>query len=51
MIIRHISQILPDIPMEQFMQYVGANHYALVYEEVMEAAKLLCKYLNIELIN
>ena len=29
---------------------VGANHYALVYEDVMEAAKLLCKYMNMDLI-
>ena len=46
-----MAKLLPDVSMERFMQYVGANHYALVYEEVMPAAKIFCKYLDIELVN
>ena len=46
-----MAKLIPDVPMERFMEYVGANHYALVYEEVMAAAKIFCKYLDIELVN
>lgn len=46
-----MAKLLPDVSMDRFMQYVGANHYALVYSDVMEAAKLFCKYLEIELVN
>lgn len=46
-----MAKLLPDVSMDRFMQYVGANHYALVYAEVMDAAKLFCKYLEIELVN
>ncbi len=43
-------KILPDVSMEQFMHYVGANHYALVYEDVVDAAQLLCKYMDMDLL-
>lgn len=46
-----MAKLLPDVPMERFMQYVGANHYALVYDQVMDAAKYFCKYMDIELVN
>lgn len=46
-----MAKLLPDVSMDRFMQYVGANHYALVYAQVMDAAKLFCKYLEIELVN
>lgn len=46
-----MAKLLPDVPMERFMQYVGANHYALVYDEVMASAMLFCKYLDIDLVN
>ncbi len=43
-----MAKIKPAVPMERFMEYVGANHYALVYGDVLEAAKLFCKYTDIE---
>ena len=46
-----MAKLIPDVPMERFMEYVGANHYALVYDEVMSAAQYFCKYLDIELVN
>ena len=45
-----MTRIVPDIPMEQFMEYVGANHYALVYEDVALAAKYFAKYTGIDLV-
>ena len=45
-----MARFTPDIPMEQFMQYVGANHYALVYEDVSAAAKYFAKYTGIDLV-
>lgn len=46
-----MAKLIPDVPMDRFMQYVGANHYALVYSQVMDAAKYFCKYMEIELVN
>jgi L-fucose isomerase-like protein len=46
-----MAKIVPDVSMERFMQYVGANHYALVYADVEAAAQYLCKYLDIQLVN
>ena len=46
-----MAKLLPDVPMERFMQYVGANHYALVYDQVMDAARYFCKYTDMELVN
>lgn len=46
-----MAHIVPDIPMEQFLNYVGANHYALVYDDVCLAAKFFAKYTGIELIS
>lgn len=46
-----MARFTPDVPMERFMQYVGANHYALVYGDVSAAAKYFAKYTGIELVN
>lgn len=46
-----MARFTPDIPMEQFMELVGANHYALVYDDVLSAAKYFAKYTGIDLIN
>ena len=46
-----MAKLVPDVSMDRFMEYVGANHYALVYGDVMSAAKYLCKYLDMELVN
>lgn len=46
-----MTRITPDIPMEQFMELVGANHYALVYADISEAAKYFAKYTGIDLVN
>ena len=43
-----MAKIVPDCPVSEFLQYVGANHYALVYEDVLPAARLFCKYTGIE---
>ena len=45
-----MAKLIPDVPMDRFMQYVGANHYALVYEDVSAAAKYFAKYTGIELV-
>ncbi len=45
-----MAKIKPAIPMERFMEYVGANHYALVYKDVLDAAKYFCKYMDIQLL-
>ena len=46
-----MAKICPDMPMEEFMEHVGANHYAMVYEQVHDAAKLFCKYTGMELLS
>jgi len=45
-----MTRITPDVPMEQFMNYVGANHYALVYEDVAGAARYFAKYTGIDIV-
>ena len=45
-----MAKITPDLPMAQFLEYVGANHYAVIYDELAEAAKLFCKYTGVEFI-
>lgn len=30
--------------MESFMEKVGANHYAIVYDDIMDALNMLLKY-------
>ena len=43
-----MAKVVPDVPMAQFTQYLGANHYALIYDDVAAAAKIFCKYTNIQ---
>jgi L-fucose isomerase-like protein len=43
-----MAKVVPDVPMAQFTQYLGANHYALIYDDVAAAAKVFCKYTNIQ---
>ena len=43
-----MTKLTPDIPLEQFTDLVGANHYALVYANVLPAAKYFCKYTGID---
>lgn len=45
-----MAKLTPDVPVEQFMRYVGANHYALVYEDILDAARMFCRYTQIELL-
>ena len=45
-----MTHITPDVSMEQFMDQVGANHYALVYADVQPAAKYFAKYTGIEIL-
>ena len=43
-----MAKLQPDIPMDQFTDLVGANHYALVYANVLPAARYFCKYAEID---
>ncbi|MBR3144347.1 MAG: hypothetical protein IKF53_00450 [Clostridia bacterium] len=43
-------KIKPDISMDRFLSLVGANHYALIYDEIMPAAFYFCRYTGIDLI-
>ncbi len=45
-----MTHITPDVPMEQFMDQVGANHYALVYADVAMSAKYFAKYTGIDIL-
>ena len=45
-----MAHIVPAVPMEQFMNYVGANHYALVYGDIHAAAEYFTKYTGIDLV-
>ncbi len=45
-----MAKVVPDVPMERFLQYLGANHYGLVYDDVSAAAKLFGKYTDIEIV-
>lgn len=46
-----MARVKPDMPMEKFMENVGANHYALVYEDVAQAAAFFCRYTGLDLIH
>lgn len=45
-----MTQIVPDCAIDDFTKYLGGNHYALVYADVMDAMKLLCKYEDMEIL-
>lgn len=45
-----MARVCPDIGVEKFMEYVGANHYALVYEELAQSLSLFAKYTGIDLV-
>lgn len=42
-----MATIVPDQPMSEFIRMVGANHYAIVYDEVKAAAEVFCRYADI----
>ena len=45
-----MTEIVPDCKIDDFTEYLGGNHYALVYEDVMDALELFCKYADMELL-
>ncbi len=45
-----MARIVPDMPMDRFLSHVGANHYALVYDDVEAAAAYFCRYTGLDLI-
>ena len=45
-----MTQIVPDVSVDDFVHYLGGNHYALVYEEVLSALELFCRYTGIQLL-
>ena len=45
-----MTEIVPDQKIDDFTEYLGGNHYALVYEDVMDALELFCKYADLELL-
>lgn len=45
-----MTKVVPDISVERFMEYVGANHYALVYDELAASLAFFCKYTGIEMV-
>ena len=46
-----MTQIVPDVSVDDFVHYLGGNHYALVYEEVLGAMELFCRYTGIQLLH
>ncbi|MBQ7566272.1 MAG: hypothetical protein IJT18_04055 [Oscillospiraceae bacterium] len=44
-----MTQISLDTPIAAFSEYLGGNHYALVYAEVEDALRLFAKYTDIEI--
>lgn len=46
-----MTQIVPDVSVDDFVHYLGGNHYALVYEEVLSAMELFCRYTGIQLLH
>lgn len=44
-----MGNIRLDKPVEKFLNYVGANHYALIYGGAEEAAAMFCKYTGVAL--
>lgn len=45
-----MADIQLDIPTDEFLNHVGANHYALTYTSANQAATLFCKYTEISLL-
>lgn len=45
-----MTEIVPDCHIDDFTEYLGGNHYALVYDDVMDAMELFCKYADMELL-
>ncbi|MBP5288343.1 MAG: hypothetical protein J6Z79_00535 [Clostridia bacterium] len=45
-----MARVKPDMPMDRFLENVGANHYALVYDDVTLAADFFCRYAGMDLI-
>lgn len=45
-----MGKITPDCDMEQFLSVVGANHYALVYGEIIDALNYFCRYTDTDMI-
>lgn len=45
-----MARLRPDVPMERFMEHVGANHYALVYDRLQQSLALFSKYTGIGLV-
>ena len=45
-----MTEIVPDCKIDDFTEYLGGNHYALVYADVMDALELFCKYADMELL-
>lgn len=46
-----MTRLKPDVPMERFMEHVGANHYALVYDELRQSLQFFAKYTGIEILS
>lgn len=46
-----MTHIKPDMDMARFMENVGANHYAIVYRDVMDALKVFSKYTGVTLLS
>ena len=46
-----MTRIVPDVSVDDFVHYLGGNHYALVYEEVLDAMELFCRYTGIQLLH
>ena len=42
-----MTHIKPDMDMSRFMALTGANHYAIVYDEIVDALKYFCKYMGV----
>ena len=42
-----MARIVPEEPMESFIRHTGANHYALVYEDLMSRLRTFSKYANL----
>lgn len=45
-----MARLCPDISVERFMEYVGANHYALVYDKLAQSLMFFAKYTGIDLV-
>ncbi len=45
-----MTHVVLDTPAADFAEKAGANHYALIYEDLLPALRLFCRYAGIELI-